>query len=765
MDENFNKMTADSSNQVSGTKIKGVGDFLLILRDRWLIALTLSLPVALAFIYIKSQGLELYRSSSSFRLIPPPAILNLQKVDRDQHVQGLVAKHLDGLNSQDLRLNVTQKIKDTPELKSELLGPFLKDGIPINVGATISYSVSVSPPSEGRPRFTISSTARSGRGAQIIADVVQSEYEKLHKSRKSMQVENVRSVLQLLLDKSLAEEERISQEQSEFKKKYDLPFLEDEKKDTAARKSQYSAEITKSQLEQIRINSLLRQILQIQVRIGSQSDSTSSEDIDGDIALIKQFFEIDAIESFGSIPSLRKTLYNLERTRKDYQETGSGYLERHPKMISNARQVQLVKKALKEEIKTAIEDLRDRHIQLGAQGKEFSSAMSKVQEESRTLSEIEEKLSNLTRSLSVVRRTTDQIHKRLNDVRIEQALPSEQEEPLNREQFAYLPGAPFTPDKVKIKRDGILLGVAIFFVIPFLLEFVDNRVKSPWDVEVFIGRDLIAGIPKISEVEETQRPLIVGNDLDDGLTESFRSMFSRIQMNSLNDYPKTILVTSAIPSEGKSLISANLAYSCANHGKKTVLVDFDLRRPGIHKFCNITNEKGLLSLINSEQTDIQKLEELTQSTVAQIHPNLFVLPSGGRTRAATELLESNGFDRIHKVLRNIADVIIIDSPPIGLFPDSLAMARKVEEVLFVTRYGKVSRKIAKSLLESLDETGAKILGVVLNDLPQKKAPGYYYSGYYGYGYFRYKYYNKYYGREKDEGPIKDTKKKDSKTVS
>lgn len=87
-------MSPDSSSQGSGAKIKGVGDFLLILRDRWLIALTLSLPVALAFIYVKSQGLELYRSSSSFRLIPPPAILNLQKVDRDQHVQGLVAKHL-----------------------------------------------------------------------------------------------------------------------------------------------------------------------------------------------------------------------------------------------------------------------------------------------------------------------------------------------------------------------------------------------------------------------------------------------------------------------------------------------------------------------------------------------------------------------------------------------------------------------------------------------------------------------------------------------
>ena len=113
------------------------------------------------------------------------------------------------------------------------------------------------------------------------------------------------------------------------------------------------------------------------------------------------------------------------------------------------------------------------------------------------------------------------------------------------------------------------------------------------------------------------------------------------------------------------------------------------------------------------------------------------------------------FERVLRELRHMADVIIIDSPPIGLFPDSLAIARKVDEVLFVTRYGKVSRKIVKNLIESIDETGAKILGVVLNDLPQKKTPGYYYSGYYGYGYFRYKYYNKYYGREKDDVSTKD----------
>jgi len=747
--EDFNDQSIGKQN--ASNRAKGIGDFLLIIRDRWLLALTLALPVSLAYIYVKSQGIELYRSSSSFRLIPPPAILNLQKVDRDQHIQGLVAKHLDGLNSSDLRANVVESIKDNPELKSHLLSPYLRDGIPVDVGSAISFSISVSPPTEGRPRFTITSTARSARGAQIIADVVQSEYEQLHNSRKSQQVENVRSVLEVLLEKSLAEEARISDDQSNYKKKYDLPFLEDEKTNTSTRKAQYQSEITSAKLEQIKINSLLRQILQIQVRISSNSKNPSTDSIADDIATIKEFFEIDAIENYGSVPSLRKRLSELELQRKDYLETGSGYLENHPKMLESARQVLKVKEALNLEVKSAIEDLRDKHLQLSAQEKEFEEAMSKVQMESRQLSEIEENLRNFDRQLAVVTRTTDQIHKRLNDVRIEQALPSEQEEPLNKESFAYLPGGPFTPDKQKIRRDGIMLGFAVFFIIPFALEFIDNRVKSPWDIEVFIGRDLMGGIPKISQIEEKERPLIVGNDLDDGLTESFRSMFSKIQMNSAVESPKTILITSAIPSEGKSLISANLAYSCANHGKKTILIDFDLRRPGLHKFCNIENENGLLTMINHQGDE--SLEELAQKITVQIHPNLLVLPSGGRTRAATELLESKEFDNVHRALKRICDIIIIDSPPIGLFPDSLAIARRAEEVLFVTRYGKVARRIVKNLIESIEETGAKVLGVVLNDLPQKKTPGYYYSGYYGYGYFRYKYYNKYYGREEKESKV------------
>ena len=220
-------------------------------------------------------------------------------------------------------------------------------------------------------------------------------------------------------------------------------------------------------------------------------------------------------------------------------------------------------------------------------------------------------------------------------------------------------------------------------------------------------------------------------------------------MNSFTDYPKTILITSAIPRR-KSLISANLAYSCANHGRKTILVDFDLRRPGLHKFCGIENDDGLVSLINEASSSVENLGLALSKTVKEIHPNLFILPSGGKTRAATEMLEQKEFDLVYEEIRKLFDIIIVDSPLLVYFLNSLAIARKVDEVLFVTRYGKVSRKVAKNLVENLEETGVNVLGVVLNDLPQKKTPGYYYSGYYGYGYFRYKYYNKYYGSDKSD---------------
>jgi succinoglycan biosynthesis transport protein ExoP len=733
------------SNSLS--RFKGVFDYFLIIRDRWLLSVALSLPIALGFVYKEYQQPIIYQSSSSFRLIPPPAILNLQRVDRANRLDELVRKHNDGLTSQELRVRVLERIKDDKSYKSTMLAPYVYDDEQLpDIASIVSYSVAIS--GEGRPVFTITATGRSAQAVQIVADLAQKEYEKSHKNEAGEVVETARVVLENLLSGSQSRESVILEEMSQYKRNNDLPFVEDSRLDNATRKSSYHTEITNAKVEKVRINSLLRQIIQIQASINSRAaNAGASQDVNANIHAIKEYFKIDAIESFGNVPALQTRLFDLEQMRRLYEQK---YLSNHPKMIENARQIQDVERILQLEVKASIEDLKDKYHQLEAQEHEFVAAMNKVQDESVMLSDMETKLSELDRKLKIQRGSTDTIQKRLQDVVIQIALPQEQDDPLRTLDFAY-PGIRISPNLREIHKTGYIIFAVLFVLIPIGFEFFDNRVKSPWDVEVFLGQDLIAGIPKISAVKEIDRPLIVGNELDDGLTEAFRSMYSRIQMNSKTEYPKTILITSAIPSEGKSLLAANLAYSCANHGRKTILIDFDLRRPGLHKFCGVNNARGLLTLINESVADPTSSHDLFGSgTLVEIYPNLLILPSGGKTRAATEMLEKPEFDKMLFALKQNAEIIIIDSPPVGLFPDSLAMARKVDEVIFVTRYGKVARKVAKNLIASLEETGANMLGVVLNDLPESKTPGYYYSGYYGYGYFRYKYYNKYYGEQGSE---------------
>ena len=733
-------------SQLNSSKIRGVSDLLLILRDRWLISLCLALPIALAFAYKELQVPEYFRSTSSFRLIPPPAIINLQKVDQqEQQFQLLVAKHRDGLNSQELKAQVTTKIENSPDLKAEMLRPFVESAIPISVGATVSYSISVS--DESRPRFTITSNARSAKSAMIIAREVQSEYEILHKSNSSLKVESALKTLERLLEREVQKEKNIKDKISAYKVTEKVPFLEDDMKDIAAKKSQYQSEITRCRIEKLRIDSIKSQVNEINEKIKAKINNSIEEKYN----LFGEFFKINEVNQFGDNAFLRKSLQDLYIQRKNYEEVGTGYLENHPKMIANARQIKETQKQILIEIKQAIASLDEREFQLNALERNFLGAMKEVQDEAENASKIDDTLKNYERELQIVQASSAQMQKRLNDVTIEQAFPQEQDNPLQKEQFASLPSYPYTPDRDAIYKKAATIFLGIFIVFPFLLEFVDNRIKSPWDVQVFLGRDLISGIPKISNIDEHERPLIVGNDLDDGLAESFRSMFSKIQINSFVDYPKVILVTSAIPSEGKSLISTNLAYTCANHGKNTVLIDFDLRRPGLHKFAGLDNNDGLIPIINNMQENPNYLEENFDKKLNPIHPNLRMLTSGGKTRSVTELIEKSHFHDLLNKIKSSADIIIVDSPPVGLFPDAMALSKVVDDIIFVTRYGKVARRAAKGLVSNLEESGSNILGIVLNDLPGKKSTGYYYSGYYGYGYgyYRYKYYNKYYGKEEN----------------
>ena len=159
---------------------------------------------------VVSKDPDSYESSSSFVLIPPPAILNLKSVERDSHLTGLILKHTQGLNSQELRAKVLSRLNQ-PEYKMVLLAPFAMEGIRMELGSSFSYGIEVGG-SANRPRFVITARARSARGAMIVADLVQHEYEKLHGTERGQKAEFVKQTLENLLENSLAKEQAIASE-------------------------------------------------------------------------------------------------------------------------------------------------------------------------------------------------------------------------------------------------------------------------------------------------------------------------------------------------------------------------------------------------------------------------------------------------------------------------------------------------------------------------------------------------------------------------
>ena len=246
---------------------------------------------------------------------------------------------------------------------------------------------------------------------------------------------------------------------------------------TAYFKERLMKEITNSKIERIRISPQLRQILEIKMRTMLDRNATAPNHIEDDIALIKDFFEIDAIKQFENIPALRQKLHEVEKFRTNLKETGSGYLDQHPKMLENTKMLEQLKGDLGLSVTRAIEDLRDKHQLHDAQEKEFELEMTKVQVTSKMFGSIEDTLGNFKRQLAVVQKSTDSIHDRLSDLKVKQALPFEQNDPLRMDSFAYELGSPTSRQKDVFKQSLIVFAV-VFVPLLGLFFFTDSSNKK-----------------------------------------------------------------------------------------------------------------------------------------------------------------------------------------------------------------------------------------------------------------------------------------------
>ncbi len=266
---------------------------------------------------------------------------------------------------------------------------------------------------------------------------------------------------------------------------------------------------------------------------------------------------------------------------------------------------------------------------------------------------------------------------------------------------------------------GLLVGIAL----AFLWEYLDDTLKTQEDFEKYYGATILGEIPYIFTEDAVEYEILYLSRPNLPAAEGYRSLRTNIQFVNIERKIKSILVTSASPGEGKTTVLLNLAASLSEMGKKVIVMEADLRRPVMEKFFKTEGRKGLTSVL----METCSLEEALYQTD---YPRLQVLFSGPKPPNPAELISSQRMEDLIEQLTEMADYLLIDSPPILATSDALAISNKVDGILLVAYYGTASRDTAKRAADQLNRLKANVIGVVINNVQAAERYGYYHYYYY-----------------------------------
>jgi polysaccharide biosynthesis transport protein len=295
-------------------------------------------------------------------------------------------------------------------------------------------------------------------------------------------------------------------------------------------------------------------------------------------------------------------------------------------------------------------------------------------------------------------------------------------------QVAEVPKSPIRPQPLPSALVGGVIGLILAAGIVFLIEYLDDTLKVPEDIDRILDLPLIGYIAEMETNNTDGAEVYVSRQPRSPVSEAFRSLRTNLEFAGVDNPLRIILVTGAEAGDGKTTIATNLAAIFAQGGKRVVLLDCDLRRPHVHRFFGIQNRVGLTDLFR----DGPDLEAVTQYVISNSTP-LSVITSGSLPPNPAELLGSHKMDHILAEIANHADVIVLDSPP-SIVSDAQVLAAKADGVLMVVQPGKTHIGSARATCEQLERAGARVVGAVFNRIPRNRS--YHYGGY--------KYYSPYY---------------------
>ncbi|QCT93969.1 polysaccharide biosynthesis tyrosine autokinase [Caminibacter mediatlanticus TB-2] len=286
---------------------------------------------------------------------------------------------------------------------------------------------------------------------------------------------------------------------------------------------------------------------------------------------------------------------------------------------------------------------------------------------------------------------------------------------------ALIPNSPYKPKKIRLIIIAIIVGLFIGLAFIYIKELFNDKIRSIEDIEKETDAPIVGTVPHF---KKTNIILKVFESPKSSIAEAFRTIRTNIRF--LSKDARLITVTSTVPNEGKTTLSSNLAsiYSLAK--KKTVVVNLDMRKPTLHTVFNVPNDVGVSNILSGE-VEVDKAIKKTKFS------NLDVITSGPIPPNPGELIQNEEMDKMINYLKNNYDIIIFDTPPVGLVVDAISVLTKADVNLYIFRANYSKKEFIKTLNDLKNNKKIPGLGIVLNDVKDKSVYGYGYG--YGYGYY------------------------------
>ena len=464
------------------------------------------------------------------------------------------------------------------------------------------------------------------------------------------------------------------------------------------------------------------------VRLSLQAQVDAARDA------MSQGRSVDTLPAVLEAPIITQLTVELSKLSLEYAEMQNRFGENHPQLKS----LDMQRDALRSQISIlASSILTSLSTQLEQATKEVELLKTSIQEQETAVSrfnQIATEHSLLERNRATVERNFQRISQRIEEISINQMGGQ------GEQVFVIFPAeTPTTkswPQPLKHLFLGGILGTLLAIGACFFLDYMDTSLKSADEVEDILGCGILGAIPRLQEdtTERSGLDLIAVEDTKGSLAEAFRIMRTSLSFASPGKQIRSLVVTSSLPREGKTLSAINLAITHAIGGKSVLLVDADMRKPRVHESLGLSNKQGLANMLTTSGGDLP-IESCIQDTHIE---HLSTMTSGGIPPNPAELIDSSRFDEVVKQLETMYDLVIFDSPPGNPVIDAMLVAKHVDGMVIVSRLHTTPSGALEQLSGLVRTSGANLLGAIVNgaDQPSKRNLTYY-GGYYGYGTYGY----------------------------